>query len=121
MADYELTVLNDDRAIWIDPNGAGEGIKVAVNSGGGAGSATVRARLVFPQLTGALLAELLRYADIFILPVVDDGLSVDYSVSDFTIDADGYLTFTLWNHTIGQAEEEGQFFVVVQRNVASGP
>lgn len=115
MADYELTVQNDDRACWVDPNGAGAGIEVDVDAGGGAGSVTIRARLVFPQLAGIHLQDIVKYMNLWILPVTDSGLNVDWSVADFTIDVHGYLTFTLYNHTSGQAEEVGEFYVVVER------
>ncbi len=111
--DYELRVLNNNRAYWdVEQDG---NLEVDVDSGGGAGEATVRARLVLPPLAGAALGSIGKYVNIIILPLGADGLSQDYTVADFAIDADGYFYFTIYNHTTGQAEEVGQFAVFVDR------
>jgi len=107
--DYELKVMNNNRAYW---DVADDGnLTILVNGG----DAVIRARLAFPNLVGAQLGALGSLVNIIVIPTGTDALSVDYQVADFTIDADGYLYFTIYNHTAGQEEQVGQFLVSVDR------
>jgi hypothetical protein len=117
MADYKLKQRNNRRAVYDfgDP-AAPIPIQIDVNSGGGPGSVSIEVPLPFPEYSAGGEGRCFVDADFLVTPLGDDAENASWSWDILNVaqaQQTGYITLLLYNTTVGNQGEKGNFTVAV--------